>query len=341
VLDCDQFMIEFAKLPGLRVAAQRNRLHALRAACTDFTEIARLGNALKLVDSAPEGPSHCLPPSGVCHHWVVRYTALVQRVEDKCRQLALAEDSEPLMVLATKLAELRVLDVAALAQPVAIDAVHVAVPAPAGSVPASKLVDKCRMFACKYERLRALSSAIEQRDKLQRKYDALVSTCSDFELLGRLSKLLTTAKSAAERLHWRGCELDCLTFPARLSALVQTVTAKCKQLAYSEDFDALATLAAKLDELKALEQAAPPRAWFIGPLRCSGVFSFVPPTADAPAAIAHTVSDEGDKESANDPVHMPPAPGPVAGTEEQWANDAMYVAPAIHFSEGAILTECC
>jgi hypothetical protein len=337
VRDCDQFMIDFAKLPSLRVAAQRNRLHVLRAAGTDFTEVARLGNALKLVDSAPEGPSHCLPPSGVCRQWVVRYTALVQRLEDKCRQLALAEDSEPLMVLATKLAELRVLDVAALAQPVAIDAVHVAVPAQAGSIPASKLVDKCRMFACKYERLRALSSAIEQRDKLQREYDALVGTTTDFALLGRLSKSLTAANAASERQHWQGCELDCLTLTGRLSALVQSVAAECRQLAYSEDYDTLATLAAKLDELKTLEQAPPPRAWFIGPLRSAGGFPFAPP---APA-VACTVSNDGDEECASDPVHMPPAPGPMVDTEKQWANDAMYVAPALNFSEEAILTECC
>jgi hypothetical protein len=339
VRDCDQFMIEFAKLPSLRVAAQRNRLHVLRAAGTDFAEIARLGNALKLVDSAPEGPSHCLPPSGVCRQWVVRYTALVQRLEDKCRQLALVEDSEPLMVLATKLSELRALDVAALAQPVAIDAVHVAIPAPAGSVPASKLVDKCRMFACKYERLRALSSAIEQRDKLQREYDTLVGNSSDFALLGRLSKSLTTVKSAAERLHWRGCELDCLTLPGRLSALVQSVTAKCKQLAHSEDYDALATLAAKLDELKALEQAAPPRPWFIGPLRSSGGFSFVLPTPEAPAVVVPTVAEEGDEDRA-DALYVPPAPGLIVDTEE-CVNEPVYVAPAIKFSEEAILTECC
>jgi hypothetical protein len=253
--DCDAFMIEFALLPSLNVAVQTSKLHALRAAGTDFTEVARVGKALQLSDGAPGAVSHCLPPSEVCQQWAARYTALVQRVEDKCRQLALAEDSEALMTLATKLEELRALDVAALV-PVATEATEPAVLSLDGEDSASKLVHECKVLVWNYKRVLSLSDAIEQKEKLQREYAALVGTTTDFTLLGRLGNSLGGANTASERLYWRGCEVDCLTLPGRLSSLVQSVTARCRQLAYSEDYDTLATLAAKLNELKALERAA-------------------------------------------------------------------------------------
>jgi hypothetical protein len=336
--DCDAFMIEFALLPSLNVAVQTSKLHALRAAGTDFTEVARLGKALQLSDGAPGAVSHCLPPSEVCQQWAARYTALVRRVEDKCRQLALAEDSEALMTLATKLEELRALDVAALAQPVATEATDPAGLSLAGDDSASKLVHECKVLAWEYQRVLSLSDAIEQKEKLQREYAALVGTTTDFTLLGRLGNSLGGANIASERLYWRGCEVDCLTLPGRLSSLVQSVTARCRQLAYSEDYDTLATLAAKLDELKALERAAPPRAWFVGPLRSPGDAHCSRPAliADAIAAVAVAgveaapmPSEEGDEDCANDPVYVPPTPGPVADIEEDCANDPVYVAPAL------------
>jgi hypothetical protein len=335
--DCDAFMIEFALLPSLNVAVQTSKLRALRAAGTDFTEVARLGEALQLSDGAPGAVSHCLPPSEVCQQWAARYTALVRRVEDKCRQLALAEDSEALMTLATKLEELRALDVAALV-PVAAEATDPAVLSLAGEDSASKLVHECKVLVWEYQRVLSLSDAIEQKEKLQREYAALVGTTTDFTLLGRLGNSLGGANTASERLHWRGCEVDCLTLPGRLSSLVQSVTARCRQLAYSGDYDTLATLAAKLDELKALERAAPPRAWFVGPLRPPGVAHCTPTahTADAIAAVAVAgveaapmPSEEGDEDCANDPVYVPPTPGPVADIEEDCANDPVYVAPAL------------
>jgi hypothetical protein len=113
--DCDSFITEFKHVPTFRdVIRRREELqreyNALKAAATNYCSLARVGKALKAAVAAvvlTEEDYLTLAD---------RHAALVRRATATCSVLADAGEFNALEFLATKLEELKALDVSALPQ---------------------------------------------------------------------------------------------------------------------------------------------------------------------------------------------------------------------------------
>jgi hypothetical protein len=303
--ECDAVVGQFAHVPALRDAIQqRDELQreftALHAAKTNFKEIARVGTAHKAAAAAvlqerlSEEDYMTLAD---------RHAALVQKFVTTCEQLADAEDYDSVTALGAKLKLLNALHVSSL--PFSRTSSSTAPPttpalpsSAAGNHTAlyAEAVSECGAIVAQLASAPLTREAILLRDKLRKTLTALRAAKSDFEAVGQAGKALKAVVAAFSLLSLS--ELDYLTLADRHAALVQKITTTCIALADTGEFDALDTLATKLEELKALDVSALPQSWANDPMQ--------PP---APHASGSTAKVGEEDDGANDPVFVPPAPG--------------------------------
>jgi hypothetical protein len=159
------------------------------------------------------------------------------------------------------------------------------------------LADECDKVISQFEHVPSLREAIRLRDQLQRELNVLKSTETEFKASARVGKALNAAKEVIT-MHPLS-ERDYLLLAESHATLGQKVAAACKKLLLDDDYDALDTLASKLEELKALDVSGLPQSWANDP---------VPP----PAPSAPTTATSGDDKKVNDAAHAVPAPGSTA-----------------------------
>jgi cell fate (sporulation/competence/biofilm development) regulator YlbF (YheA/YmcA/DUF963 family) len=305
--ECDTIITQFVHVPALTKAVlQRDELQRefapFDAAKTNFKEFARLGKAAV-------APVLQLPLSVEGYLTLKdRHAALVQKVTTMCCELADAGSFCALTTLATKLEDIEALDVSALpqssnARPPAAAAVF-----RANSEPPvyGALAGECDTILTQFAHVATFRVAIQQRDELQREYDALKSAATDLISLGRVGKALKAAVSAIVLT-----EKDYVALADRHAALVQKVTATCIELADAREFDALDSLATKLEQLRALDVSALPHSCANDPVQ--------------PPAPPPTTAEEGEDDGANDPVYVLPA----AGTSQRGVATVSHAVRAI------------
>jgi hypothetical protein len=334
--ECDTMISQFAQVPVLRDAilhrdALQRDLDALNAE-TNFTEIASVGTAhlaaMAAVRQQPLSEEDYLKLKD-------RHAALVQKVTLTCEVLADAEDYDAVTVLGVKLNELKALNVSALPSSAHC---HTAVPSAAfahrtrsDDISAS-VVAECDAMVTQFANVSRIREAILHRNELQNTLTALRAANSDFAAIGQTGKALKATNAVVVQVLLSAT--DYLTMVDRHAALVQQVTTTCAELARAGEYDALDTLAAKLEELKALDTSVLPHP------RANDRVQ--PPAPPAPAAA--TTPEEREVDGPNNPVYVPHAAGasqqgtvPPACTaisvtaeeeEEEWANDPVYLPPA-------------
>jgi hypothetical protein len=325
--ECDTVVSQFVHVPAFRDAIrQRDELQrelaALNAAKTNFREIARVGTAHRAAVAA------VLQQALSEEDYLTladRHAALVQKVTTTCEELADAEDYDAVILLGDKLNELKALDVTTLPSS---HCCHAAVLSAVFAYASrsyhvtSGVVAVCDALVTQFATAPRTREAILHRDELQDTLTSLRAAKSDFAAVGQVGKALKAANAQLAQLPLS--EEDYLTLADRHAALVQKVTATCTALADAGEYDALDALAAKLEELQALDVSALPQPWANDPVQ--------PPAPPAPTTTAEEREDDG----SNDPVYVPPAPGifqqgPVLPAciaeegEEEWANDPVYV----------------
>jgi hypothetical protein len=156
----------------------------------------------------------------------------------------------------------------------------------------SAQVAECDPVITQFAHVPALRDAIQQRDQLHKEFAALNAAKTNFMEIAMVGTAHKAAIAAVLQLPLS--EEDYLTLAGRYEALVQKVTATCAELADAGEFDALVVLAAKLEELKALD---------VSTLAHTGDNDPMQPPATA-AANSSPACDEDD--GAHDPVYVPP-----------------------------------
>lgn len=126
VQECCKIITEAAQVASFRTTTQqrdekKKRYEAARAEGKDFIVVVQLGKALKAAEA--ELSQHPLSEEGYLT-LAERHDALVDKVTAKCQQLMKEEDLDALEVLATKLAELKALDLSTLPKSWANDPVQ-------------------------------------------------------------------------------------------------------------------------------------------------------------------------------------------------------------------------
>lgn len=130
--ECEAFGEQVAQAPAhWTVALLAAQLDAAKAAGTNFSLIAKLGQAVK----APKVEAVQLPLSQEDYlTFAAKRAALVQRMEDKCRELVIGEYFHLLASLSDKLTAMQTLDIIVLcpsyADPVWVET-PVGIPTPA------------------------------------------------------------------------------------------------------------------------------------------------------------------------------------------------------------------
>jgi hypothetical protein len=260
----------------------------LKAAKANFKEIVRVGSVHKAaVDGVLQQPLSekdylTLAP---------RHAALVQKVKAHCEHLAEAEDYEGLELLGAKLDALRGVDMSILvlperAQPSTVSPVR----RDGMDALCDPLIGECDAVMNQFPHVPALRAAVQHRDALKEELYALKIANVDFTSMGRVGKAVKAAAFTVSQQQLT--EEGYLTLADRHEAMVRKVTETCTGLSDAEDYEALATLAVKLEELQALDVSALPQSWANDPVQPPG-----PPT--------HFTEEEED-ECANDPVYVEP-----------------------------------
>jgi hypothetical protein len=126
VSDCDTVIAQFAHVPALRDAIQRRdqlqaEFAALKASKSDFAASVKVGRELK---ASQEAILQLPLPEENYLTMADRHAALVQKMTALCERLLENEDLDALETLASKLGELKALDVSALPQSWANDPVQ-------------------------------------------------------------------------------------------------------------------------------------------------------------------------------------------------------------------------
>jgi hypothetical protein len=161
--------------------------------------------------------------------------------------------------------------------------------------PLAALEEECDTVAAQFDQALDTRDAIKQRDELQTQLDA-VNAADDFRGIARVGRAYEAA--VALLLQRPLSEEDYLTLADRHEALLKKVAAQCRALADSKDYDALESLASKLEDLKALDVSTLPQAWANDPVQ--------PPAASLSATANGIAAGEDEEEGANDPVYVPP-----------------------------------
>jgi Skp family chaperone for outer membrane proteins len=287
VSECEAVTTQLAYVPTLRDAIQQRdelqrELTALSTAQTNFKEIARVGTTHKAAVAA------VLQQPLIEEDYLTladRHAALVQKLTTTCEELAEAEDYDAVILLGDKLNELKALDVATLPSSHCCHAaVLSAVFAHASRSydVTSGVVAACDALVTQFATAPRTREAILRRNELQNTLTALRAAKSDFAAVGQVGKALKAANAELAQLPLS--EEDYLTLADRHAALLQNLTTTCAELADAGEYDALDTLAAKLEELQALDVSALPQSW-----------------VQPPAPPAHVERED------DDPVYVPPA----------------------------------
>jgi hypothetical protein len=178
-------------------------------------------------------------------------------------------------------------------------------PAPASAAPAtagqgdgvklsaviSAQVAECDAVIAQFAHVPTLREAIQLRDQLHKEFAALNAAKTNFMEIARVGTAHKAAIAAVLQLPLS--EEDYLTLAGRYAALVQKVTAACAELADAGEFDSLVVLAAKLEELKALDVFILAHTGDNDPVYA--------PATTAANSIAVCEEDDG----THDPVHVP------------------------------------
>jgi formyltetrahydrofolate synthetase len=295
--ECYAIITQFSHAPAVRAAVQqRDELQreftALNAAKANFKEIARVGTAHK---AAVTTVSKQWPAEEDYLTLADRHAALLQKLTAVCKELVDAEDYETVTVIGAQLKELKALDASSLpssrdnhtdtnnAKPAAPPRTHCCVP------DCGLVEGECDVLVAQLANVTRTQKAIQHRDELHDALRALKVAMADFEAIGQAGKALKAANAELAQLPLS--EEDYLKLADRHAALVQKVSTTCAELSDAGEFDALEALAAKLEELKALDVSALPQSWANDP-----VLAPAPPTTSA---------EEGEDDGANDPVYVP------------------------------------
>jgi hypothetical protein len=226
----------------------QRELNALDGVDVNFKEFARVGKALKTAATAVKQ----LPPSEEDYRTLAtRRAALMQTIEDKCLELADAEDYDTVVFVGGLLEKLQAIVDPILASGVVARSKH-SEGTNTFAQPLSPLLGECDAVIAWFAHVPALKDALIQKDTLQREFEALKATKKFIEL-GRVGKLLKEATAAIVQFK------ECLTLADRCASLISKVTETCRALADAEDYDALDTLASKLTLLKAENLCSLPR----------------------------------------------------------------------------------
>jgi hypothetical protein len=126
----------------------------------------------------------------------------------------------------------------------------------AADVPHVALWAECDSVIAQFVDAPALRDAIQQRGELHSALTALNAAKTNFREIARVGTAHKAAVAAV--LQQPLAEEDYLTLADRHAELVQKLTATCEELADAEDYDAVAVLGDKLNELKALDGTALP-----------------------------------------------------------------------------------
>jgi hypothetical protein len=204
-----------------------------------------------------------------------RHADLVQRVTEKCKQLAAAKDFTSVTALGAKLSELRA--AAVLLQDFRVEMKC----APGNYFSASGMIVPPLSYCCPNANLKAATAKlcdgaagkisiqqctamltdvanapkrgdlIKKASALQGQYDAALAAATDFVLVGTLGTQLQALERQSAQLPLS--EEDYLTLPARHAELVRRVTDTCRELMKARDYTALGPLSVKLKELRAVD----------------------------------------------------------------------------------------
>jgi hypothetical protein len=167
--------------------------------------------------------------------------------------------------------------------------------------PLAELEEECDTVAAQFDQALDTRDAIKQRDELLTQLDA-VNAADDFRSIARVGRAYEAA--VALLVQQPLSEEDYLTLADRREALLKKVAAQCRALADSKDYDALESLASKLEELKALDVSTLPQAWANDPVQPPAVPASA--TASFSATATGIAVGEDEEEGANDPVYVPP-----------------------------------
>lgn len=118
------------------------------------------------------------------------------------------------------------------------------------------LIDVCDALLAQAALAPARLAATQRLNALQLELAAADAAGTDFELIAQLGKAVKAARLECAQLPLS--EADFLSLAERHAALVERVTAQCRELREQEDFDALGTLGAKLKALRAVDVSALP-----------------------------------------------------------------------------------
>jgi hypothetical protein len=226
----------------------QRELNALDGVDVNFKEFARVGKALKIAATAVKQ----LPLSEEDYRTLAtRRAALMQTIEDKCLELADAEDYDTVVFVGGLLEKLQAVVDPILASGAVARSKH-SEGTKTFAQPLSPLLGECDAVIAWFAHVPALKNALTQKDTLQREFEALKATKKFIEL-GRVGKLLKEATAAIVQFK------DYLTLADRCLSLISKVTATCRALADAEDYGSLDMLATKLSLLKAQNLSSLPR----------------------------------------------------------------------------------
>jgi formyltetrahydrofolate synthetase len=118
------------------------------------------------------------------------------------------------------------------------------------------LMGECQTVIAQFAHVPALRAAVQQRDELQREFTAPNAAKTNFKEIARLGTAHKAAAAAV--LQERLSEEDYLTLADRHAALVQKLTAVCKELVDAEDYETVTVIGAQLKQLNALDASSLP-----------------------------------------------------------------------------------
>jgi hypothetical protein len=226
----------------------QRELNALDGVDVNFKEFARVGKELKIAATAVKK----LPLSEEDYRTLAtRRAALMQTIEDKCLELADAEEYDTVVFVGGLLEKLQAIVDPILASGVVARSKH-SEGTNTFAQPLSPLLGECDTIIARFTHVPALKNALIQQDALQREFDAL-KAAQNFTELGRVGKLLKEATATIVQFK------ECLTLADRCSSLIVKVTTTCRALVDAEDYDSLDMLATKLSLLKAQDLSSLPR----------------------------------------------------------------------------------
>jgi hypothetical protein len=272
---CTQMHKQAAEVPCTRDALQRldaaqAQYDAAEAAGEGVERMVSLGKALDAVQQ------ECaqLPLSKKEYQTLpARHAQLMQRLEEKCKQLKKAKDYaglEKMGALLEALKPLELPDVPAASPDsgkslfklplggfLGLGTAKVSAPATLSDVAhvlsiAAEQSAACGSLTTQASQAPQRAEMIQRLETAQAQYDAAVAARADLSVIASLAQAVVALQRESAQLPLS--EEDYLTLPARHAQLVQSVYLACEDLRKAKQFDQLAKLSGQLQVLRALEQ---------------------------------------------------------------------------------------